>query len=226
MDKYKLRFLSDSYESEGALALRPVFRVIYCRSGTIQVGTADNIWTLKEDSALFVDQPVTIKTVNGPAVGWRWEAVPETDSDPAALGDGSGVRSDLRGSYPLPLDANETYSIRCDRVSFPPGGEALTHVHAAPGVRCVHTGEIYIESMNHRWTATPGVTWLERGPDEVYARAWDGGPTSFIRVMLIPKPYFGRSTISYVRPEDHDRPKSQTYHRYLEHRVDLKHPPQ
>ena len=88
-------------------------------------------------------------------------------------------------------------------------------------MRCLHTGEIFIDSLGKQWTATPGVTWLERGPEHVYAKTWDKGPASFIRVMVIPSPYFGKSTISYVKPEDAQKPKSQQYYRYLEEEIAL-----
>jgi hypothetical protein len=39
--------------------------------------------------------------------------------------------------------------------------------------------------------------------------------------MIVPEEYRGRSTITYVRPEDKDRPKSQNYTRYLEEPITL-----
>ena len=39
--------------------------------------------------------------------------------------------------------------------------------------------------------------------------------------MIVPEEYKGRSTITYVRPEDKDRPKSQSYTRYLEEPITL-----
>jgi hypothetical protein len=39
--------------------------------------------------------------------------------------------------------------------------------------------------------------------------------------MIVPEEYKGRSTITYVRPEDKDKPKSQSYTRYLEEPITL-----
>ena len=57
--------------------------------------------------------------------------------------------------------------------------------------------------------------------DEVYAKASSRSPSSFVRVMIVPVAYRGRPTITYVRPEDASKPKSQTYKRYLEHAIAL-----
>ena len=41
----------------------------------------------------------------------------------------------------------------------------------------------------------PGETWFERGPDPIYARASEE-PTSFVRAMIVPRSYEGRTTIT------------------------------
>ena len=64
-------------------------------------------------------------------------------------------------------------------------------------------------------------SWVEHGPDQVYAKASERELTAFVRVMIIPASYRGRSTITYVRPEDQDKPKSQSYKRYLEEPIAL-----
>jgi hypothetical protein len=222
MEQYKLRILHDALQAEARLELAPAIRVIYCRSGSIKINANGNEQVLEEDGAAAVTGGATVEPVSASAVVWRWEAVPVGSDDSSALSTAAKVTSELKGSYPLPLKDGEKYAIRCDSVAFPPSGCAFTHVHAAPGVRCQHTGELFLDSLGHQWTAKPGDTWLERGPDHVFAQAWDKGPAHFIRVMLIPEPYFGRSTLSYVRPEDADKPKPQQYRRYLEEPIELR----
>jgi hypothetical protein len=222
MEQYKLRVVHDTLQANARLTLVPAVRVLYCRSGSVTVVVNGSNRILEEDTALAVTEAVTVETASSSAVVWRWEAVPIANDDSATLSSAAGVHSELRGSYPVPLKDGENYAIRCDRVAFPPGGAAYTHTHAAPGVRCQHTGELFIDSLGHEWTAKPGETWLERGPDHVFAQAWDKTPAHFIRVMLIPEPYWGRSTISYMLPEDADKPKLQQYHRYVEQPVQLK----
>ena len=45
----------------------------------------------------------------------------------------------------------------------------------------------------------------------MYAAASREGPSAFARVMILPRSCHGKSSIRYVRPEDADKPKSQTY---------------
>ena len=56
-----------------------------------------------------------------------------------------------------------------------------------------------------------GGAWFEAGPDPVLAMASASEITGFARVMILPRSCHGKSSIRYVRPEDADKPKSQTY---------------
>lgn len=212
MTAYMLRFSTIRLaEGQGETSLPAACRVLYLRSGHANVTTEGALMSLAPDSACHSTRAVTIRVIGPAAEIWCWEAVPRDDS--CAEDKGALTR---RSAYPLTLEPGVRYAIRCDRVAFPPGGIAYTHIHAAAGVRCLHTGEIDINSLGHRWVARPGDTWLERGPEEVFAQAGQDGPASFIRVMLVPESHWGRSTITYVRPEDQDTPKPQQYFRYLE----------
>ncbi|TCS33754.1 hypothetical protein EDC30_11544 [Paucimonas lemoignei] len=221
-ENLKLRVVHDQLEAGASITLDPAMRVVYCRTGNVRIIEGGRRRILSEDNAQLVQTETTIEAAVGPATVWRWELVPVESDDAATLAHGAGVVSENKGAYPLPLpDDERQFSIRCDRVAFPPSGEALTHIHAAPGVRCVHTGEFFHDSLGKQWTIKPGVTWLERGPEPVYAKVWDKGPANFIRVMVIPSAYSGKSTISYVKPEDAQKPKSQQYYRYLEEEIQL-----
>ena len=113
--------------------------------------------------------------------------------------------------------------MRCDRVDFPLGGIAYTHIHSGPGLRCLLRGElrvIFNEGEEEAMVA-PGGTWFERGPDPIYAQASDAELTSFVRSMVLPREYKGRTSITYVKPEDADKPKPQEYTRFVDEFVDL-----
>lgn len=120
---------------------------------------------------------------------------------------------------PVALPAAEVL-LRCDRVEFPPGGEALTHVHQGPGIRCLVTGGIRIDTQGHSAHYAPGEAWFETGPDPVYAAAASDVPSAFVRVMILPRACLGRSSIRYVRPEDADRPKTQKYRIYADEPIE------
>lgn len=110
--------------------------------------------------------------------------------------------------------------MRCDRVNFPPGGEALTHVHQGPGIRCLLAGSIRIDTKGTSHAYGPGEAWFEAGPDPVYAAAARDMPSAFARVMILPRSCHGKSSIRYVRPEDAERPKTQSYQIFADEFID------
>jgi hypothetical protein len=192
--------------------------VVYCVAGDAVV-TIRGEQRLAADGAAFSSEAISLRGEVEGARLWRWELVGPEEG----LGEirAEAIRSRLEGDYPIEIDAAVPRLMRLDRVSFPLGGEALTHIHAAPGVRCLLGGNLLLDSVGHRYRVWPGDSWVEHGPDQVYAKASERELTAFVRVMIIPESYRGRSTITYVRPEDQDKPKSQSYKRYLEEQIAL-----
>lgn len=217
--KFYLRIYHD-HLTEGATAALPAERrVIFCVSGDAALSAPGRSRTITTDQAWFSDEGVTLRGEGEGARLWRWELV----QPGAAPGEISrdGIKSVKAGDYQIEIDTSVKRLMRLDRVSFPLGGEALTHVHAAPGVRCLLAGNLLLESLGKRYRVWPGDAWVEHGPDRVYAKASERELSSFVRVMIVPEEYRGRSTITYVRPEDKDRPKLQNYTRYLEEPITL-----
>ena len=101
--------------------------------------------------------------------------------------------------------------MRCDRVGFPKGGVAYTHVHQGPGIRYCLEGGIRIESEGAVHEYRAGEAWFESGAAPVLAPTSQESETSFIRCFVLPRGCKGRSSIRYVRPEDASRPKPQRY---------------
>src|SRR5947209_7018145 len=56
----------------------------------------------------------------------------------------------------------------------------------------------------------PGGAWYETGPDGVFAQAAER-PTRFVRVMILPRAYLGKSSVEYLNEDDKAKPKSQSY---------------
>ncbi|HEY2245449.1 MAG TPA: hypothetical protein VGH47_14725, partial [Xanthobacteraceae bacterium] len=100
--------------------------------------------------------------------------------------------------------------LRGDSVAFPPGGCAYLHRHQGPGIRCLIEGGIRIDTHCRSTSYGPGGAWYETGPDGVFAQAADR-PTRFIRVMVLPRTYLGKSSVEYLNEEDKAKPKSQSY---------------
>jgi hypothetical protein len=101
------------------------------------------------------------------------------------------------------LDPQAAYLMRCDRVDFDLGAEALPHRHKGGGIRCLISGsmELRVEDEPDR-VIKPGEAWFESGREPVYARASSEQPTSFIRCSILPREIRGQSSIMYVDPRD------------------------
>jgi quercetin dioxygenase-like cupin family protein len=110
---------------------------------------------------------------------------------------------------PVALDPDSEWLLRCDRVDFPAGGVAYRHTHPGPGIRCLLHGSIRIESAGETHVYQALEPWFESGPEPVLAVASETEETAFVRVMLVPREWAGRRTISYVDPADEEKPKLQ-----------------
>lgn len=135
-------------------------------------------------------------------------------------GAGGDPLLDLRLSRTLELPAGPRV-LRCDKVEFPPGGVAYTHTHRGPGIRRLIAGTFRVWVGDEVRDVPLGGSWFEAGPDPVYAEGSSSEPTAFVRVMVLPEDMLGRSSISYVRPEDRDRPKDQRYTIFVDEPIDL-----
>ena len=144
------------------------------------------------------------------AVILRWELyrLPQPDHGIAM---GEGISSSLTLDAKMTLDDPDGFLLRGDKVELPPGGIAYTHTHQGGGIRCLLVGEFNVDVDGETRIIKPYEAWYARGPDPVYAWAPDDKPGHFARVMLLPRRLKGKSSISYVKPEDKDRPKKQTY---------------
>ncbi len=106
--------------------------------------------------------------------------------------------------------------LRCDRIDFAPGGVAYLHTHPGPGLRVLIKGRIRIDTRGESHEYGPWESWYETGPDPVFAAASETEETAFVRVLLLPREWEGKRTISYVDPADDEKPKLQRARIYLE----------
>jgi hypothetical protein len=219
MSKFRLRIYHDHFTEEVEALLPAERRVIYCVAGCAEISDTAKTETIGSDGARFSSQKTSVRGKDEGACLWRWELV--TPNAPSGEIKSAGIKSRIAGDYEVEIDTSVKRLMRLDRVSFPLGGEALTHTHAAAGVRCQLEGNLLLESLGHRYRVWPGDPWVEHGPDSVYAKASEHQLSSFVRVMIVPEQYKGRSTITYVKAEDQEKPKSQSYKRYLEEPISL-----
>ena len=221
MKDYDLRLVEDELAPGARISVPALagFRVIYVAAGGAEVAPAGGAGQeeLGENSARFGAEACAVKAGAGGATLWRWEMA---RGEGGWRAEGEEASSLLKASHNLELDPGQEWMMRCDRVDFPPGGIAYTHIHSGPGLRCLLLGELMVRvEDSQEWTVRPGETWFERGPDPIYARASDE-PTSFVRAMVVPRSYKGRTTITYVKAEDADKPKPQQYTRFVDEFID------
>jgi hypothetical protein len=200
-----LRLYEDTLANDGAehsLPARPY--MIYVVHGAIAI--ADRI--AGADEGFGGEAAAHIKGGPEGATLWRWEFA--TDGSPAGAPPGSGVVS--REKFAARLDAlpQGPLLLRGDSVAFPPGGCAYLHRHQGPGIRCLLEGGIRIDTHGRSTSYGPGSPWFEAGPEPVFAQAADR-PTRFIRLMILPVSYVGKSSVEYLNAEDKAKPKSQQY---------------
>ena len=210
MSDYVLRLYEDRINSASECSLSEVdgYKVIYVVEGKVGIKVDEQTTEYKENTAWFGSDACVAR---GEGRIWRWELVRRAA---ASVGH-------LLASHEVYLETDGNYLMRCDRVDFPSGGIAYTHTHPGPGIRCLLKGRIRIHVEQRECEYAPGQCWFERGPDPVLALASETAATSFVRVMVLPRDYQGRSSISYIRPEDVSKPKSQEYTRFVDEFIEV-----
>jgi hypothetical protein len=162
---------------------------------------------------------VDVTVTAGPAGArlLRWEL----STRDVAIKDERVVTSRLTLEAEPRIEPGVAYLMRCDRVDFPPGGVAYTHTHEGSGIRCLQSGGIRIETQGHDFSVEPNGAWFETGIDPVFAETQQDGTSHFIRVMILPRTLRGKSSITYVKPEDFDKPKTQKYQVFVDEPIEL-----
>jgi hypothetical protein len=200
-----LRLYEDVLSSDGAaMALPALPRMIFVAHGSISVAGRN----LRDDEAWSGEGAVALKAGGGGATIWRWELAAGDAGSGAITAQGAISREKL--SVPLGTLPKGRLLLRGDSVAFPPGGCAYLHRHQGPGIRCLLAGGIRIDTHGRSTSYGPGGAWYESGPDGVFAQAADR-PTRFIRVMVLPAAYVGKSSVEYLNEEDKAKPKTQQY---------------
>ena len=224
MTEFALRLYDDRLAVKATLGrpLPATNRVLYVTEGMASVSAGGASATLSANSAWFSAAEAAVTSGNDGARLLRYELAEATapQSNIAAAGDGN-ITSTLLLEALVDLAKGEDYLMRCDRVDLPPGGIAYTHTHQGPGTRCLLQGGFVVETKGHRTEIAPGEAWFESGPDPVLAWAPDDRPGYFSRVMILPRALKGKSSLTYVNPEDADKPKLQRYTIFIDEFITL-----
>ncbi len=204
-----LRLYEDVLANDGETSLPALPRMIFVVHGTVVI--ADR--TLRDEDTFGGEVAVTLKAGGSGATVWRWELVAGGSAGGEAAGRGVVSRQKLAAR--LETVPQGALILRGDSVAFPPGGCAYLHRHQGPGIRCLIEGGFRVDTGGHSTSYGPGGAWYEAGPDGVFAQAADR-PTRFIRVMILPRAYLGKSSVEYLNAEDKAKPKSQAYKIYVD----------
>lgn len=197
-----LRLYEDVLPNGAEVAWPAAPRMIFVVHGAIAI--ADR--TLRDEEAFGSESAVALRAGPAGATLWRWEMAREGAASHAA----AGIVSREKLAARLETAPKDALLLRGDSVAFPPGGCAYLHRHRGPGIRCLIEGGIRIDTRGHSTSYGPGGAWYETGPDGVFAQAAER-PTRFIRVMILPRAYMGKSSVEYLNEEDKAKPKSQSY---------------
>jgi hypothetical protein len=212
MNKLLLRLHEDRLPNAGDPVYLPALnRALYVLDGDVTVETATGCAHQLHGSAWLGDGEIALLPGAAGARLLRWELASVAAADDGALRSAPSCGSLAKLAVPVALDDRFGWLMRCDRVGFPKGGTAYTHVHQGPGIRYCLEGRIQIDSEGAMQHFGPGETWFELGPAPVLAPTSDETETSFVRCFVLPRGCKGRSSIRYTRPEDAARPKPQRY---------------
>lgn len=200
-----LRLYEDVFANDATVSLPALPRMAFVVHGAITDG--DRV--LRGGEAWSGEDATTFTAGAEGATVWRWELAAADGGGGAASGTGVASREKL--SARLDTLPQGPLLLRGDSVAFPPGGCAYLHRHQGPGIRCLIDGGIRIDIHGRSTSYGPGGAWYESGPEPVFAQAAADRPSRFIRVLILPAAYLGKSSLEYLNAEDKAKPKSQQY---------------
>ncbi len=212
MTRMVLRLSEDRLPGSGDPVYLPALeRAIYIVEGDVTVEFASGCSSHAAGSSWLGGVEIALLPGAAGARLLRWELVAASAGGVAALRSAPSAASAEKLAAEIDLDPQFSWLMRCDRVGFPKGGIAYTHVHQGPGIRYCLEGAIDIETEDGKHRYGPGEAWFELGPMPVLAPTSREAETSFVRCFVLPRSCKGRSSIRYVRPEDAAKPKTQRY---------------
>ena len=207
-----LRLIEDRLPAGGDPVYVPALsRAVYVIEGDVTVELATGSCHQAAQSAWLGDTALGLVAGAAGARVLRWELAPGESPDEGRLKTAPHCTSAAKLTARIDIDPAFGWLMRCDRVGFPKGGIAYTHVHQGPGIRYCLEGRIRIDTEGRSHSYGPGEAWFEIGHEPVLAPTSDESETSFVRGFVLPRACKGRSSIRYVLREDAAKPKTQRY---------------
>jgi quercetin dioxygenase-like cupin family protein len=195
---------------ETGVILPPCWRVVWLAGGRLRLDGH----RLEPGGSLFSSGPLAVS--GGAGADWLRFELLAVGAEPELL-----PSSQLLSRQEITLSESEVL-VRLDQVSFPPGANAYRHVHPGPGIRYLVTGQLELISDHGCGTARPGQAWFEAENSPVRAVAdRDLAETSFVRFMVLPVAFAGRSTINILDAADAAKPRRQVTQRFVDPKIRL-----
>ena len=192
------------------VALAPLPRMIFVAHGEVTIGGQTFADGEASSAQVWHGQgAATLKAGPGGVTMWRFELAPPGAG--GSIASGPGITSLQKLTAILETLPKGELLMRGDSVAFPPGGCAFLHTHWGPGIRCLIEGGIRIDNQGHSTSYGPGAAWYETGVDPVFAQGAANRPSRFIRVMILPREFLGKSSFRFVNEADKERPRVQQY---------------
>lgn len=124
-------------------------------------------------------------------------------------------------STPFSIASSSEMLLRLDQVDFPPRAVAYRHTHPGPGIRYLVDGGLTLVSDHNEQTIKRGEAWFEDANSPVKAIATEDCSSYFVRTMLLPLEFEGRSTFTLCGSADADKPRKQSNIRHFEKRINM-----
>jgi hypothetical protein len=217
--------LCEDYVSSGAEYLTIPAKlncVLYAVSGEIIIKRETTTLTAESEKAVFAGGPCKAQSISEKSRVLRFELLRKPEGVESSIDPSAGTESRVLLENQISLDPSAEYLMRCDRVDFDLGSEALPHGHRGGGIRWLTAGELKVKQGEGEFHPMQvGDAWFEDGKIPVHAIASTEVLTAFIRVSILPREILGKSSIMYVDPEDANRSKPRTYTVYVDEPVEI-----
>jgi hypothetical protein len=115
----------------------------------------------------------------------------------------------------MPLLEGSRWLFRLDQITNTAGRMADRHQHPGPGIRCLLEGTFNAQRVESARDLTPGDAWCETGPDTVVVWGSPQMVSKFMRGMILPIEWEGKSTETWLSGEVAS-PRSGNWKLYVE----------
>ena len=189
-------------------------QALWLQTGQLNINTAP----VDAENGVYCRPSDTItNTDKTPAIALRF-IISAQAIDHSSATNSTNNYSELIFSKPINV-TQSTMLLRLDQVDFPPAAVAYKHTHPGPGIRYMVRGGLKLFGEHGSQNIQTSEAWFEDAGSPVTAIAVDTQPSRFVRSMLLPLEFEGRSTFTLYEPSDAAKPRLQTNIRHFEKRI-------